>query len=589
MAFLSTNNDDPSAAQRFELVESETVLGRHPDCHIVVDAGAVSRFHAKVIRKGVDFLLEDAGSRNGTFLNGQAIKKPELLREGDRVRISEVELMFHHEAVPEFARSGSDMTFDGSKFGVMLVDDESEPGDVSSSSAKVEYRTSIDGLKMSATPEAKLEALIRINSNLSNVLSIDSVLPKVLESLFDIFPSADRGFIVMKSPDDTLTPRWVKTRKAQDETETVRISRTIIRQVMETGESILSLDATEDARFDSSESIADFSIRSMMCAPLSDGDGNTFGALQIDSTQGRGQFREEDVDLLAGVAAQAGIAINNARMHEQALTQKEVEQDLKLAIEVQRAFLPQEPPNAPGFSVTSFYQAANHIGGDYFDYIHFKDGRVGVVVADVVGHGVAAAMFMAKLSAETRFCLANEDDLARAVENLNDRMSNVQVERFITFLLVVIDPKSEMIQIVNAGHMPPIVRQGADGSIVEPGEEESGLPIAIDSGMDYETVEIPFPCGDLAVMYTDGINEAMDAKDEEFGMEKVRALTEQDGDAEVVTKRIVDAVLEHVGEAPPFDDMCLVVIERTSPPESKATGNSANLETVDEDVIETSI
>jgi serine phosphatase RsbU (regulator of sigma subunit) len=414
-------------------------------------------------------------------------------------------------------------------------------------------------------------------------------LPKVLESLFDIFPSADRGFIVMKSPDDTLTPRWVKTRKAQDETETVRISRTIIRQVMETGESILSLDATEDARFDSSESIADFSIRSMMCAPLSDGDGNTFGALQIDSTQGRGQFREEDVDLLAGVAAQAGIAINNARMHEQALSQKEVEQDLKLAIEVQRAFLPQEPPNAPGFSVTSFYQAANHIGGDYFDYIHFKDGRVGVVVADVVGHGVAAAMFMAKLSAETRFCLANEDDLARAVENLNDRMSNVQVERFITFLLVVIDPKSEMIQIVNAGHMPPIVRQGADGSIVEPGEEESGLPIAIDSGMDYETVEIPFPCGDLAVMYTDGINEAMDAKDEEFGMEKVRALTEQDGDAEVVTKRIVDAVLEHVGEAPPFDDMCLVVIERTSPPESKATGNSANLETVDEDVIETSI
>jgi serine phosphatase RsbU (regulator of sigma subunit)/pSer/pThr/pTyr-binding forkhead associated (FHA) protein len=589
MAFLSTNTDDPSAAQRFELVESETVLGRHPDCHIVVDAGAVSRFHAKVIRKGVDFLLEDAGSRNGTFLNGQAIQKAELLREGDRVRISEVELIFHHEAVPEFARSGSDMTFDGSKFGVMLVDDESDAGDVSSSSAKVEYRTSIDGLKMNATPEAKLEALIRINSNLSNVLSIDSVLPKVLESLFDIFPSADRGFIVMKNSDDTLTPRWVKTRKAQDETETVRISRTIIRQVMETGESVLSLDATEDSRFDSSESIADFSIRSMMCAPLSDGDGNTFGALQIDSTQGRGQFREEDVDLLAGVAAQAGIAINNARMHEQALTQKEVEQDLKLAIEVQRAFLPQEPPNAPGFSVASFYQAANHIGGDYYDYIHFKDGRVGVVVADVVGHGVAAAMFMAKLSAETRFCLANEDDLARAVENLNDRMSNVQVERFITFLLIVIDPKSEMISIVNAGHMPPVVRQAADGSIIEPGEAESGLPIAIDSGMEYETVSIPFSSGDVAVMYTDGINEAMDAKDEEFGMEKVRALTKQDGNAEVVTKRIIDAVLQHVGDAPPFDDMCLVVIQRTSPPEPAAISSSANLETVDEDVIETSI
>ncbi|QDT12650.1 SpoIIE family protein phosphatase [Planctomycetes bacterium K23_9] len=587
MAFLSTNTDDPNSAQRFELVESETVLGRHPDCHIVVDAGAVSRFHAKVLRKNKEFLLADAGSRNGTFLNGQQIQKEEPLREGDRIRISDVELMFHNEAVPEFARGGHDMTFDGSKFGVMLVDDESaEAEPLSSSSAKVEYRTSVDGLKMSATPEAKLEALIRINSNLSNVLSIDSVLPKVLESLFDIFPSADRGFIVMKNPDDTLTPRWVKTRKAQDETETVRISRTIIRHVMESGESILSLDALEDDRFDSSESIADFSIRSMMCAPLSDGEGNTFGALQIDSTQGRGQFREEDVDLLAGVATQAGIVINNARLHEQALTQREVEQDLKLAIEVQKAFLPQAPPDAPGFRVSSYYQAANHIGGDYFDYIHFNDGRVGIVVADVVGHGVAAAMFMAKLSAETRFCLANDDDLARAVERLNDRMSGVQVERFITFLLVVIDPNSEMIKIVNAGHMPPIVRHAADGKISEPGEEESGLPIAIDSGMDYETVSIPFLNGDLAVMYTDGINEAMDSDDEEFGMENVRALSQQAGNADEVTSRIVDAVLKHVGDAPPFDDMCLVIIERIAPP---ATVAPTTMETVDEDVIETSL
>ncbi|MGB7342724.1 MAG: SpoIIE family protein phosphatase [Pirellulaceae bacterium] len=588
MAFLSTNTDDPASTQRFELVEAETILGRHPDCHIVVDAGAVSRYHAKVVRKGNEFMLQDAGSRNGTFLNGQQIQKPEPLREGDRVRISEVELMFHNDVVPEFARGGNDMTFDGSKFGVMLVDDEDPETEQlsSASSAKVEYRTSVDGLKMSATPEAKLEALIRINSNLSNVLSIDSVLPKVLESLFDIFPSADRGFIVMKNPDGSVTPRWVKTRKPQDETETVRISRTIIRHVMESGESILSLDALEDSRFDSSESIADFSIRSMMCAPLSDGDGNTFGALQIDSTQGRGQFREEDVDLLAGVAAQAGIVINNARMHERALVQQQVEQDLKLAIEVQKAFLPQEPPNAPGFRVSSFYQAANHIGGDYFDYIHFKDGRVGIVVADVVGHGVAAAMFMAKLSAETRFCLANDDDLARAVESLNDRMSKLHVERFITFLLIVIDPNSEMINIVNAGHMPPIIRQAADGKINEPGEEESGLPIAIDSGMEYETVTIPFPSGDLAVLYTDGINEAMDSKDEEFGMDKVRALTQQAGNAEEVNQRIVDAVLKHVGDAPPFDDMCLVVIERTAPP---ATVSPSTMETVDEDVIETSL
>ncbi len=153
---------------------------------------------------------------------------------------------------------------------------------------------------MVATPEAKLEALMRINSNLSNALAIDEVLPKVLASLFDIFPAADRGFVVMENENGDLIPRWVKTRTAHDETETIRISRTIIREVMDRGEAILSMDASEDSRFDSSQSIADFSIRSMICAPLTDSEGQAFGALQIDSTQGHGQFREEDTDLLAG-------------------------------------------------------------------------------------------------------------------------------------------------------------------------------------------------------------------------------------------------------------------------------------------------
>jgi serine phosphatase RsbU (regulator of sigma subunit) len=241
-----------------------------------------------------------------------------------------------------------------------------------------------------------------------------------------------------------------------------------------------------------------------------------------------------------------------------------VEQDLKHATEVQQAFLPQVPPEATGYRVCSYYQAANHIGGDYFDYIPLADGRIAVVVADVVGHGVAAAMFMAKLAAETRFCLASEPDVAKAIIRLNDGMSNLEIERFITFLVVVIDPGSNKATIVNAGHMPPVIRRAKTSEIEEPGEEESGLPIAIAEGMDYEAVEIDLLQGDLAVLYTDGINEAMDSSDEEFGIQRVKELTASDGSADEVKDRIVEAVLEHVGDAPPFDDMCLVVIERTA-------------------------
>ncbi|QDT05890.1 Oxoglutarate dehydrogenase inhibitor [Rubripirellula lacrimiformis] len=571
MAFLVTQNGTGSS-ERFELVDRETTLGRHPECSIVVDAGAVSRYHAKVFKRDADFLVEDSGSRNGTFLNGQLLTAPEMLKQGDRIRVSDVEFVFQGDSVPEFARAGAEMTFDGSNFGIMMVDEQetenlSGSGSGSSSGlnspgAKVEFRSSSEGLKMIATAEAKLEALIQINRNLNGAMSVEEVLPKVLSSLFGIFPAADRGFIVMQDPDGNLVPRWVKTRAAHDETETIRVSRTIIREVMNSGKAILSLDASEDSRFDSSQSIADFSIRSMICAPLVDAEGKSFGALQIDSIQGRGQFREEDADLLAGVAAQAGIVINNARMHEQALQQKEVEQDLKLATEVQQAFLPQTPPDATGFRVRSFYQAAHHIGGDYFDYIHLADGRVAIVVADVVGHGVAAAMFMAKLSAETRFCLASDSNLSRAIERLNDRMSRLHVERFITFLVIVIDPSNEYVSIVNAGHMAPLVRMHSDGSLCEPSEEESGLPIAIDDGMEYEVVNFKFDVGDLAVLYTDGINEAMDTDDNEFGIKRLRELAAMPGDADEVKDRIVKEVLEHIGNRPPFDDMCMVVIER---------------------------
>ncbi|MEM0925728.1 MAG: SpoIIE family protein phosphatase [Planctomycetota bacterium] len=591
MAFLSTSSGNNAfradvdiaakaisgGAERFELNREEMSIGRHPDCDIVVDVGAVSRFHAKVVCEGDQFQVVDLGSRNGTFVNGQMIAGQHLLREGDRIRISDIELVFHYSEVPEFASGqSSQVSFSGSSFGIVMVDEEPESSRVVA--PKVEFEKDGEGLKLRATPEAKLQALLQINRVLGNSIALDEVLPRILDGLFSIFPSADRGFIVIQTESGELQTRWVKTRQHRDETETVRISRTIINRVISTGEAILSFDAMEDSRFDSAESIADFSIKSMICAPLGDGEDQIYGAIQIDSTQGRGQFVEEDIDLLVGVASQAGILINNARMHEQALKQREVEQDLKLATDVQKAFLPQQALRLPSYEVDSYYKAANHIGGDYFDYIQCPDGRIGVVVADVVGHGVAAAMFMAKLSAETRYCLAGEHDVAKAVEKLNDRMSALDVERFITFLLVVIDPNSDQVTIVNAGHTPPIMKR-RDGVILEPGEDESGLPIAIDSGMDYEAVAATFVEGDVMLLYTDGINEAMDADDNEFGMEAIRRLTSEEQNNHAIKDRIVDAVLNHIGDAPPFDDMCLVVIHRTAAIAEDATGKTT--ETVD--------
>ncbi len=572
MAHLDVSIEGRSPVRH--LLEGETLqIGRHPQCDLVVEAGAVSRHHARVHKTDGGWDVEDAGSRNGTFVNGQLIDGRYALTHGDQIRISDVTLVYHGDNAPHFTDAGADVSsgfasglqFGGARFDIEMVDEDRTEHLTGS---KVEFRRGESGVSVTATAEAKLAALMAINRNLTGAISLDEVLPKVLDSLFEIFPAADRGFVVMRSADGGLIPRWVKTRRGGGDGETVRISKTIITAAMNSGETILSYDAMDDSRFDSSESIADFSIRSLICSPLFDQNGEPLGCLQIDSTQGRGQFREEDVDLLAGVAAQAGVLINNAAMVDAAMRQKEVEQDLKLATDVQIAFLPTGGAAVPTYEIESHYQAANHIGGDYYDYIPLSGGRTAIVLADVVGHGVAAAMYMAKLASETRFCLASYESLSTAIEELNNRMSRLHVERFVTFILVVVDPAEDLIWIVNAGHMPPIVRR-ADGTIEEPGADQSGLPIAIDEGMDYETVMVPFEVGDIAILYTDGINEAMDPAGEEWGIDPLRQLASDPppGDGSVaasIIRAITEGVTRHIGTAAQFDDMCAVVIRRSA-------------------------
>src|SRR4029079_2416302 len=304
---------------------------------------------------------------------------------------------------------------DGANLAEMSEDEHESLNSTILKSFPVDISSSSQGsVRVTASPEVKLAALIEITQNLGRAISLDDVLPQVLKSLFKIFVQADRGFIVMQTPDGKLIPRWVRLRR-EDAADTLRISRTIVRHVMDSKEAILSADAATDERFEMSQRIADFRIRSMMCVPLLDSDGNAFGALQIDTLDQRQRFTKEDLELLVSTASQAAVAIQNAQLHEQALKQRELERDMSLAIEVQHGFLPDRHPELPGYEFFDYYQPASQIGGDYYDYIPMPGGRVGIVVADVGGHGGAAALLRAKVSAETRFALYSEPTPAAAI------------------------------------------------------------------------------------------------------------------------------------------------------------------------------
>lgn len=542
--------------EEIQLEGDRAVLGRHPDCDVVLDAASVSRQHALILRDNGQYFIEDLHSRNGTFVNGRLIQGRHLLGDGDRLKICDLSLAFYSQQpsdrLPPLDPETSSLA--------MMMDD----GAVNTSStivSKLEVGASNAGVRLTVNPEVKLRAMIEIAHNLGKAVSLDEVLAKLLDSLFKIFIQADRGFVILRSPDGALIPKAVKHRRAGMEDQ-VRISRTIVNQVMKTQEAILSADAASDSRFDTSQSIADLRIRSMMCAPLVDSEGNSLGVIQVDTSDQRHRFQRDDLDVLASVASQAAIAVDNATLHENALKQQAVQRDLELAHKVQRGLLPAHPPQLSGYYFFDFYEPANQVGGDYYDYVELPGGRLAVVLGDVSGKGVSAALLMAKLSGEVRYCLASEPDPALALCRINASFSSSGwTDRFVTFVLALLDPNEHELTIVNAGHMAPLLRH-SQGKVEPIGADEAGLPLGVDSDYQYECYKRKLAPGDFLTLFTDGISEAMNGAGDLYGIERLEAMLSTQAEVSGLGRLILDDVKLFVGGRPQSDDMCLACFGR---------------------------
>jgi len=551
--------------QKYKLNQPKMVMGRHPDCEIVIDAGAVSRQHAQIILADDNFYIEDLQSRNGTYVNDRRIEGRKLLCHADSLRICDVAFRFEDDVfLKKQAATARDTGFAidiGSSQSVVIDDDRDAPSG-SKMMTKIEVSDTAR-MRLDTNPITKLKAVLEITRSLGRSLSIDDVLPKVLDSLFIIFPQADRGFIVLTEGDEgRLIPKAVKFRRPNEDDE-IRISRTIVDEVMSSKEAILSADAATDSRFQMSQSVADFRIRSMMCAPLLDSEGNAQGVIQIDTLNQTSRFRGEDLEVLSGVTAPAGLAVENAQLHEDQLKQQVLQRDLQMARRVQLGFLPSAPPEVPGYHFFDYYDAAYEVGGDYHDYIELPDGRLAIIVADVSGKGISAALLTAKLSAEMRFCLATESTPAAAVTKLNNVFSQGGWEdRFITMILMVLNPPSGEVTLVNAGHMPPLARLG-NQPVEMPGSENAGLPIGVTEDFDYDSYQLRLEPGDSLAAFTDGFSEAMNANEDLYGLEQLEArFADPVSSLSDLGRHILEDVKRHVAGHPQSDDMCLVCVGR---------------------------
>ncbi len=543
-----------------ELTGEEAILGRHPECTIHLDSNMVSRKHARVFRQDGQWRVEDLGSGNGTFVNGKKIEGSATLAHEDRIKLGPLLFRFESAAAgnpnaPTGAFAG-DLTLG---MGIDVGDDPNEPATLMGSSEPV------SGFgRLEVRPEAKLKAVLEISQSLAGTIDLEAILPKILDTLFKVFPHADRSCILFQDEAGKMIPKAVKHRRAGDD-ETVKVSRTILKTVLEQKKGVLSADAMNDAQFSASESISNLTIRSMMCVPMLSLAGEPMGAIHIDTQNPFNQFKADDLDLLIAVAGQAAMSYESARLLVTAMEKQKQDREMDIAMNVQRALLPTEMPQTIGWEFYASYDSAQAVGGDYYDVLSLAKGsKVCVAFGDVAGKGVPASLVMSRLSSVVQNVTAFVTDMGEAAGLINNQMCAKAVEgRFVTFVLGMIDIKSGKLSFVNAGHMPIMIRK-VDGTIEELGEESVGIPLGVMEDFPYDVVEYVMQPGETAVIYTDGVSEAMNHDSDLYGVERLRKLVQnsQAGAAEDLGKTILADVRAHADGRPQNDDITIMVFGR---------------------------
>jgi serine phosphatase RsbU (regulator of sigma subunit) len=348
-----------------------------------------------------------------------------------------------------------------------------------------------------------------------------------------------------------------------DADDSVPVSKTVSEHAMQHRQAVLSADATRDKRFDSSESLLELQIRSVMCAPLLEQSRPALGVIQVSTNSLAQPFSSDDLDLLASVATQCALAVANAKLHESLLEQRDMERELDFATQVQLGFLPSEPPKIAGYEFADCYEPAHRVGGDYFDYIRLPNGNLAVAIGDVAGKGIPAALLMARLNASARYHLLSATSASEALSSLNSELMTSGLGfRFITLLLAVIDPQKHELRVANAGHLPPLLRS-ARGMVGPIGQKSSGMPLGISATQSYQELVVPIEVNDTLLFYTDGVTEAMNAQQQIYGRERLMDVFAKGTEA---VNKLVPALMEDVerfyGARAQRDDVCMVAVRR---------------------------
>ena len=331
-----------------------------------------------------------------------------------------------------------------------------------------------------------------------------------------------------------------------------------------------------------------FGGKNLMAVPIPGRDGDILGILVVGDKEERGgritPFTDEDVILLDSFAKQAGVAIENAQLHLEALEARQLQAEMEEARKIQVNLIPEALPDIPGYEVAGHYEPRGPVGGDYYDCIPLSTGHWGLAIADVSGKGMQAALLMATLRAGLISELSRVESVEQGTLNqsalykeitdmamiLNSLLyASGTEEKYATFFYSHLNPETDVLTTLNAGHNPPLLVR-KDGTYKWLGEDVGGIPLGmfpndmVPGIAEYEAEHVELDSGDVIVYYTDGVTETVNIEDDYYEEDRLVEASKacKSEPAEGIRKYLHNAVMEFQGEADQFDDLTLLILRK---------------------------
>ena len=532
------------------LVKTVFTIGRKAENDLQLLSDTVSRQHAEILFENDTFYLIDVGSKRGSYVNDQRIERCALQHQ-DRIRIGgdeDQQIVFLDESVERAAA-----IFDSS------------PSLTISSIAKDRITSANEELQ-------KLARFIEVNQAFKFSLTPDDVLCLIVDAAIEI-TQAERGFLMLRNQAGDLEFKVARDRNRNWLVgNEFTMSRSVVEESFKQNRSVIINDSKESAAIFARESVRSLDLRSIACIPLrrfqmsENMDATTMlkrdviGVLYVDSHVIGGTLSQTSLRLLESLAFEATKSLENVRLMHEESEKKQIEQELGMARQVQVALSPTSFKQPDHFEVAAHNIPSRYVGGDFYDLISLNENRYAFALGDVSGKGVAAALLAAMAQGALQATFAAGLPLTDAITGLNKALVQRSASnRFITLFCAVLDPDGHFTYI-NAGHNLPILARAS-------GETETLTTKSVLLGafdfVEYKPKQTRLNPGDVVVIYTDGVTEAVNAANEMFGDERLERLVKESVNlgANQIKQRILDEVLSFTGDLPQGDDITLIVIK----------------------------